>query len=119
MNDLLLKTRLYNLLAVSFLFYEVDSVNMATNINLESISGEIQSSLLSDEERVSRGNAFINWIKKKRMQLRPWAEFINTKTLSKPKDVNHAGKRIVKNLDTYQANYIIICLFLSLYCMYV
>ena len=92
---------------------------MAENVSLESIAGEIQNSLPIGEESDRKGNEFFNWIKKKRMKLKPWTEFVNTKTLSKPKDMGHAGRRIIKNLDTYQANYIIVCLFLSLYCMYV
>ena len=90
---------------------------MATNF--ENISGEIQNSLLVDEENGGKGTALANWFKKKRLQLKPWTNFVNTKTFSTPKDVNHAAKRIMKNLDSYQANYIIICLFLSLYCMFV
>jgi len=90
---------------------------MAENVSLESIAGEIQNSLPIGEESDRKGNEFFNWIKKKRMKLKPWTEFVNTKTLSKPKDMGHAGRRIIKNLDTYQANYIIVCLFLSLYCI--
>lgn len=92
---------------------------MATNVNLEGISGEIEKSFLADEESTNQGNKVINWLKKKRIQLKPWGKFVNTRAFSAPKDLNDAAKRIVKNVDTYQANYIIICLFLSLYCMFV
>ena len=92
---------------------------MAIHDNFEAVSGEIENSLLIDEENEEKRAAFVSWIKKKRTQLKPWTEFFNSKSFSKPKDVSQAGRRIVKNLDTYQANYVIICLILSLYCMFV
>ena len=85
-------------------------------LNIEDISGEIQKSL-DDDQSDSQKSTLINWIQRRRATLRPWMEFVNTKSFSKPRDIAQVGRRIVSNVDTYQTNYIVICLFLSIYCM--
>lgn len=92
------------------------NLKMAAGLNMEEISGTIQNSLadVGKDESTSR---IKQWINKRRSQLKPWTEFMNAKAFSRPKDVAQASRRIVKNLDAYQTNYIAICLFLAIYCM--
>ena len=94
------------------------NLKMAAGLNMEEISGTIQNSL-ADVGKDENSSRIKQWIDKRRSQLKPWTEFMNAKAFSKPKDVAQASRRIVKNLDAYQTNYIAICLFLAIYCMYV
>ena len=94
------------------------ALHLMACLNMEEISGTIQNSL-ADVGKDESGSRIKQWINKRRSQLKPWTEFMNAKAFSKPKDVAQASRRIVKNLDAYQTNYIAICLFLAIYCMYV
>ena len=93
---------------------------MATNLNLSDITGTIENTIdsasLTADDR-SRIVVLKDWLLKKKSELRPWTEFMNTKKFSKPKNIGEVSTRVVGNLKLYQANYVIICILLAFYCV--
>jgi len=88
-------------------------------INLDEISGEIQSviapgGLDATASRFQRAKA---WFGQKRSEVKPWHEFLNVKKISKPSSAAEVTHRIIANTRTYQANYILISLGLAVYCL--
>ena len=57
------------------------------------------------------------WIQGKHSGVRPWAEFLNVKNVSKPKNAGDVTKRLVSNVTRFQSNYLFVFLGLVLYCM--
>jgi len=57
------------------------------------------------------------WLSKQRTSMKPWREFISTAKLSKPKSIAEVGRRVVKNLQVYQSNYVLISLLITTYCV--
>lgn len=92
---------------------------MAANIDLDKISGEIQTAFLEDDssENKSRLVRAKDWIKQRRSEVKPWGEFFNTRKFVRPVNASEATTRLVSNVRVYQANYLIICLMMTLYCM--
>ena len=88
-------------------------------INLEEISGDIQSALLPDEgeSNASKIQRAKTWLMQKRSELKPWHEFLNIKKISRPNSAAEITRRIIANSKTYQANYVLIVLALLLYCI--
>jgi hypothetical protein len=58
-----------------------------------------------------------DWLHKQRESVQPWTEFINTKRFKLPKSLPPAGKRIVKNIDRFQSNYLFVFLGLVAFCI--
>ena len=56
------------------------------------------------------------WISKRREVIRPWSDFFKTSHLEVPRSPGRLGKRVVKNLEHFQSNYVVVFLALSLYC---
>ena len=88
-------------------------------INLDEISGEIQSVIApggvdATSSRLQRAKA---WLGQKRSEVKPWHEFLNVKKISKPNSAAEVTHRIIVNSRTYQANYILISLGLVVYCL--
>ncbi|XP_014345133.1 prenylated Rab acceptor protein 1 isoform X2 [Latimeria chalumnae] len=65
---------------------------------------------------ISQGPAR-EWFDRRRSTIRPWASFVDQKRFSKPKNFGEVCKRIVKNIDHYQSNYLFVFLGLILYCI--
>lgn len=57
------------------------------------------------------------WINKQRTTVKPWREFVSTARFSKPKSVAEVGRRVVKNLQEYQSNYVLIAVLITVYCV--
>ena len=57
------------------------------------------------------------WIQKTRDGVKPWAEFLNHNKFRLPKGPGPIGKRLVKNIDRFQGNYVFVFLILVLFCM--
>lgn len=49
--------------------------------------------------------------------LRPWTDFVNTGKFSKPKNLSQITSRVTKNIKNYQANYLVVFLLFSIYCV--
>ncbi|KAL8572008.1 hypothetical protein ACOMHN_038366 [Nucella lapillus] len=57
------------------------------------------------------------WFSKTRESVKPWGEFINTKRFKMPSSVAPVPKRIVKNVEHFQGNYLFVFLGLVLFCV--
>jgi len=93
---------------------------MASNLNLEMISGEIENTLSGStltSGDLTKVQQLKQWFNEKRSHMKPWAEFLNMKKLSTPQHVGEATRRIVTNVKVYQANYVFVCLLLAVYCV--
>ena len=49
--------------------------------------------------------------------VRPWAEFLNVRNISKPKSSGEAVGRVLGNISRFQSNYLFVFLGLVVYCM--
>ena len=86
---------------------------MATST--EEISGNIEMAApLTPSSHVQLAK---QWLYERKTQMKPWAEFFKSSRFSKPKTVAEAGRRVVKNLEDYQSNYILITILLFFYCV--
>ena len=92
---------------------------MAANIDLDKISGEIENAFLTNDsgDNKSRILRVKDWIKQRRSEVKPWGDFFNTRKFARPVNASEASSRLVSNVSIYQANYLIICLLMTLYCM--
>ena len=57
------------------------------------------------------------WIASRRQNIRPWLQFINVNNFGKPDSLPRWSKRLVKNIDHFQSNYVFVFLGLFLYCL--
>ncbi|XP_035684149.1 prenylated Rab acceptor protein 1-like isoform X3 [Branchiostoma floridae] len=57
------------------------------------------------------------WLEKRRGNIRPWAEFIATAKFRSPANPAAWGKRVMKNVEFYQSNYLFVFLGLVVYCI--
>lgn len=58
-----------------------------------------------------------SWMQKRRENIRPWKEFVSTTRFTKPSSVANVGKRIVKNVEHFQSNYVFVFMGLLVYCL--
>lgn len=65
---------------------------------------------------ISQGPAK-EWIDRRRSTIRPWANFVDQRRFSKPKNFGEMCKRLVKNIEHFQSNYIFVFLGLIMYCI--
>lgn len=81
----------------------------------EEISGNIEmAAAVTPSSHVQLAK---EWLYQRKTQMKPWAEFFRSSRFSKPKTVAEAGRRVVKNLEDYQSNYILITILLFFYCV--
>jgi len=92
---------------------------MAANLDLDKISGQIETALSTDisEDNRSRLAKFKEWIKQRRSDVKPWGDFFNTRKFVRPANASEATSRVVSNVRLYQANYLLICIMMTFYCM--
>ncbi|KAJ8315961.1 hypothetical protein KUTeg_005975 [Tegillarca granosa] len=57
------------------------------------------------------------WFSKTREGIKPWGEFINTSKFKVPKSVAPLPKRIVKNIEHFQSNYLFVFIGLFIFCI--
>jgi len=58
-----------------------------------------------------------DWLAKRRANLRPVGTFFNTSNFQVPPSAGRLSKRLVKNIDYFQSNYVLVFLILVLYCL--
>merc|ERR1712062_414990 len=76
------------------------------------------------KEKVESGMSLIvaqplvrDWLAKRRANLRPVGTFFNTANFQVPPSAGRLSKRLVKNIDYFQSNYVLVFLILVLYCL--
>lgn len=57
------------------------------------------------------------WISKTREGIKPWGEFINTGKFKVPKSITPVPRRIIKNIELFQSNYMFVFIGLVLFCI--
>merc|ERR1711973_693940 len=57
------------------------------------------------------------WLAKRRANLRPVGTFFNTANFQVPPSAGRLSKRLIKNIDYFQSNYVLVFLVLVLYCL--
>jgi len=63
------------------------------------------------------GSAAIGWVSERRQKVKPWSEFVNTKRFQPPASVPKLGRRLARNIDHFQSNYIYVFGILIAYCL--
>jgi len=58
-----------------------------------------------------------DWVTTKHAGVRPWTEFLNVKSVSRPPSVGAGTSRVLANLMRFQSNYLFVFLGLVIYCM--
>ncbi|XP_050728046.1 prenylated Rab acceptor protein 1-like [Eriocheir sinensis] len=57
------------------------------------------------------------WVTRQRENVRPWMVFFNTQKFKAPPSVQRWSKRLAKNVDYFQSNYMFVFVVLILYCL--
>ena len=79
--------------------------------------GSAAASSASGAGLVGTFKAGKDWIANKHSGVQPWAEFLDVRRISKPKNVGDVTSRILGNLQRFQSNYLFVFLGLVVYCM--
>merc|ERR1711874_514810 len=86
------------------------------------LAGEIDL----DEKQVDSGSGMSlsvaqplvrEWLAKRRANLRPVGTFFNTANFQVPPSAGRLSKRVVKNIEFFQSNYVCVFMVLVLYCL--
>merc|ERR1740128_874104 len=85
------------------------------------LSGEIEEEEVKDPGTGMSLNVaqplLRDWLAKRRANLRPVGTFFNTANFQVPPSAGRLSKRLVKNVDYFQSNYVLVFLILVLYCL--
>ncbi|XP_030068085.1 prenylated Rab acceptor protein 1 isoform X2 [Microcaecilia unicolor] len=65
---------------------------------------------------ISQGAAK-EWLDRRRATIRPWANFVDQRRFSRPRNFGDMCKRLVKNVEYFQSNYVFVFLGLIIYCI--
>ncbi|XP_028143869.1 prenylated Rab acceptor protein 1 [Diabrotica virgifera virgifera] len=94
-----------------------------TDISVE-VSGEMDAPMVTPKSKLP---SFLQlptqmpdpkeWISQQRQKVRPWLIFIMTSNFKIPVSVPRLGKRIMRNIEYFQANYLFVFLGLVVYCL--
>jgi len=57
------------------------------------------------------------WVSKRREEIRPWGSFVKTTNFEPPQSLPKWSKRLYKNIEHFQSNYVFVFLILFLYCL--
>merc|ERR1719347_1850205 len=89
--------------------------------NQESQAGDTKSSLLGGMSLpvpVSLSQpALKEWFGKRRANIRPLGQFFNTSNFQVPPSAGRLTKRLYKNVEYFQSNYVMVFIVLVLYCL--
>jgi len=90
-----------------FLGQDIDSKQEGSESVAMSLSSKINISSPAVRE----------WINARKATIRPIGMFFNTKNFQVPPSAGRLSKRMLKNVDYFQSNYVIVFLVLFLYCL--
>uniref|UniRef100_A0A670K418 PRA1 family protein n=1 Tax=Podarcis muralis TaxID=64176 RepID=A0A670K418_PODMU len=57
------------------------------------------------------------WLDQRQATIRPWANFIDQRRFGKPRNFGELCKRLVRNVEYFQSNYVFVFLGLIVYCL--
>ncbi|XP_067207993.1 prenylated Rab acceptor protein 1 [Linepithema humile] len=58
-----------------------------------------------------------HWIEHRKANVRPWSLFLNTSNIRPPPNITRLSKRVVKNIEYFQSNYLFVFIGLVIYCL--
>ncbi|XP_072282080.1 prenylated Rab acceptor protein 1 isoform X1 [Pyxicephalus adspersus] len=58
-----------------------------------------------------------DWFDRRRAHIRPWNNFVDQRRFSRPQNFGDVCKRVTRNIEHFQSNYIFIFMGLILYCI--
>jgi len=79
-------------------------------------SASIASSIMSLASSPA-GSAAMGWVSERRQKVKPWAEFVNSKRFQPPASIPKLGRRLARNIDHFQTNYMYVFAVLIAYCL--
>lgn len=79
-------------------------------------SASVASSLMSLASSPT-GSAALGWVSERRQKVKPWSEFVNSKRFQPPASIPKLGRRLARNIDHFQSNYIYVFAVLIAYCL--
>merc|ERR1712137_157377 len=79
-------------------------------------SASITSSIMSLASTPT-GSAALGWVSERRQKVKPWSEFVNSKRFAPPASIPTLGRRLARNIDHFQSNYIYVFAILIAYCL--
>ncbi|XP_076233406.1 prenylated Rab acceptor protein 1-like [Calliopsis andreniformis] len=57
------------------------------------------------------------WIEHRKANIRPWSLFLNTSNIRPPPSLPRLSKRVVRNIEYFQSNYLFVFIGLVIYCL--
>ncbi|KAF4519648.1 hypothetical protein B566_EDAN004985 [Ephemera danica] len=57
------------------------------------------------------------WAQRRRQTIRPWADFLNAGRFRAPASVPRLSRRLVRNVDHFQSNYLLVFIGLAIFCL--
>lgn len=57
------------------------------------------------------------WVRQRQANIRPWSLFLNTNNIRAPPSLSRFTKRVMKNIEYFQSNYLFVFLGLVIYCL--
>merc|ERR1712183_1061241 len=63
------------------------------------------------------GSAALGWVSERRQKVKPWSEFVNSKRFQPPASIPKLGRRLARNIDHFQSNYMYVFAILIAYCL--
>ncbi|XP_076224081.1 prenylated Rab acceptor protein 1-like isoform X1 [Nomia melanderi] len=57
------------------------------------------------------------WIEHRKANIRPWSVFLNTNNIRPPPSLQRLSKRVMRNIEYFQSNYLFVFVGLVIYCL--
>lgn len=57
------------------------------------------------------------WVSQRRQNVRPWTTFFSTSRMKAPASVPRFTRRVVKNIEYFQSNYLFVFIGLVVFCL--
>jgi len=102
--------------------YKLDSSASSTSINIPNTQSTKQENQtqpkMSIPVNLSLSSPVLReWVSKRREEIRPWGSFVKTTNFEPPQSLPKWSKRLYKNIEHFQSNYVFVFLILFLYCL--
>ena len=94
------------------------------------VGGEMQNPQSQQKQKSGNGLEFLQiplnnlgypqaheWIEHRKANVRPWSVFLNTSNIKCPPNLSRLNKRIIRNVEYFQSNYLFVFIGLVIYCL--
>jgi len=102
--------------------YKLDSSASSTSINIPNEPSTKQENQTQPKMSIPvnlnlSSPVLREWVSKRREEIRPWGSFVKTTNFEPPQSLPKWSKRLYKNIEHFQSNYVFVFLILFLYCL--